>query len=178
MKKFDTLLIIDMQNDYYSGGRSGLTGIKAAHAHVLNLINQARKEDTEVIFIQHIAPKDAPFFAKGTTGAKLHASLPIKPDDKVITKHQPNSFKDTGLDEYLRQRNYQHLVICGAMTHMCIDTTIRAGYDLGYDITLAGDACATKDLQFEGETIPADQVHHSFLAALNGTFCRVIKTEQ
>jgi nicotinamidase-related amidase len=177
MKHFDALLVIDMQNDYYPGGRSELVGIETAHAHTLDLIAHARKAGSEVIFIRHIAPADAPFFAEGSEGAKLHADLPIEPNDTVITKHYPNSFRDTGLDAYLIGRGYQQLMVCGAMTHMCIDTTVRAGYDLGYDMTLIGDACATKDLLWEGETIPAVQVHRSFLSALNGKFCRVIRAD-
>jgi len=176
MKHFDALLVIDMQNDYYPGGRSELVGIEAAHARTRDLIAHARKAGSVVIFVRHIAPADAPFFAEGSEGAKLHADLPIHPDDTIITKHYPNSFRDTGLDAYLKGRGYRHLMVCGAMTHMCIDTTVRAGYDLGYDITLIGDACATKDLLWEGETIPAVQVHRSFLSALDGTFCRVIRS--
>jgi len=175
MKHFDALLVIDMQNDYYPGGRSELVGIEAAHARTLDLITHARKEGSEVIFVRHIAPADAPFFTEGSEGAKLHVDLPIEPDDTIIIKHYPNSFRDTGLDVYLKKRDYQHLAVCGAMTHMCVDTTVRAGYDLGYEMTLIEDACATKDLLWEGETIPAVQVHRSFLAALDGKFCHVVR---
>jgi len=57
---------------------------------------------------------------------------------------------------------------------MCIDTTVRAGFDLGYNIDLVANACATKDLAYNGEVIKADLVHKSFLSALNGTFCEMI----
>lgn len=64
------------------------------------------------------------------------------------------------------------------MTHMCIDATTRAAKDLGFNITLIGDACATKDLEIHGERVAARDVHNSFLAALNNTYANVIATEQ
>jgi nicotinamidase-related amidase len=52
------------------------------------------------------------------------------------------------------------------MSHMCIDATTRAAYDLGLKCTLIHDACATRDLEFQGKKVPADEVHASFMAAL------------
>ena len=69
------------------------------------------------------------------------------------------------------------MVICGMMTHMCVDSTVRAAADLGYQILLAEDACATRDLKFGGTLIPANLVHQSFLAAL-GSFGKVMKSEE
>jgi len=93
----------------------------------------------------------------------------------VITKHYPNSFKETGLDEVLKKEQITELVVCGAMSHMCIDSTVRAGFDLGYKITLFSDACATRDLEFQGEVIPAQQVHNTFISALGSLFCEVLE---
>ena len=86
----------------------------------------------------------------------------------VIQKNFPNSFRGTRLLDYLRERDIGQLVIGGMMTHMCVDSTIRAAADLDFDCFLAHDACATKDLSFGGVTIPADYVQTAFLAALNG----------
>ena len=63
------------------------------------------------------------------------------------------------------------------MTHMCIDTTVRAGFDLGYNIVLANDACATKKLEFKDRTIDPKQVQLSFVSALDGVFCEVKDTD-
>ena len=60
------------------------------------------------------------------------------------------------------------------MTHMCVDTTVRAAFDLGYECIVAGDGCAAKALSFENRTVNASDVQSSFLAALNGTFARVL----
>ena len=165
-----------MQNDYYPGGAMELVGIETAHANLLDLIAAAHQQGNRVIYVQHIASENASFFRRGTPGAKLYGELPIREDDTVIQKHYPNSFRNTPLQAVLDQSGAKELLICGAMTHMCIDTTVRAGYDLGYDIRLVGDACATRDLEFEGGKLAADVVHRSFLSALEGTFCEVVKT--
>jgi nicotinamidase-related amidase len=60
------------------------------------------------------------------------------------------------------------------MTHMCVDTTVRAAYDLGYECIVAGDCCATKSLSFHDTIISAENVQYSFLAALNGVFSQVL----
>ena len=71
----------------------------------------------------------------------------------------------------------EELVICGAMSHMCIDATTRAAFDHGFPCTVIHDACATRDLVFEGLTIPAAQVHGAFMAALGMRYARVLSVE-
>lgn len=168
------LIVIDMQNDYYPHGDMELEGILDAHTAVNLLISTFREQGNEVIFIQHVAQKSAAFFREHSFGAELHGELLREDGDIVFSKKYPNSFRDTGLDDYLKDMGVKNLTICGAMTHMCIDTTVRAGFDLGYDINLFADGCATKDLIYRNETIKASVVHKSFLTALNGTFCKVV----
>jgi nicotinamidase-related amidase len=177
MTDHQALIIIDMQNDYYPGGRMALDRIMEAHAHTLSLIDHARNKNIPVYFIRHVAPEDASFFANGTFGAELFADLPLRPDDPIIIKHYPNSFRETSLHETLQHRNITDLIVCGAMTHMCIDTSVRAAYDLGYSVTLVGDACATRQLEYDGALVESMAVQRSFLAALNGTFAEVISTD-
>ena len=68
------------------------------------------------------------------------------------------------------------LLICGAMSHMCVDSTTRAAFDLGYRCSVAADACATRDLEFAGRKIAAADVHAAFMAALALPFARVATT--
>lgn len=96
----------------------------------------------------------------------------------VIKKHFPNSFRDTGLDDYLRTNAIKELVICGMMSHMCIDTTTRAAFDKGYTCMVAHDACATRNLAFNGIEIPAQHVHGSYMAALGAVFAKVLRAEE
>lgn len=69
-------------------------------------------------------------------------------------------------------------MVAGMMTHMCVDATVRAAFDHGLRLSLAHDACATCALTFAGHTVPARQVHHAFLAALNGLYAKVTSTQE
>jgi len=172
------LIVIDMQNDYFPGGKMALQGIKEALQNTNDLIRFSRKQGYKIFFVQHTAlGKEATFFVPDTPGVELYKELNIQ-EDTIIHKHYPNSFRETDLKEILDSENIHVLIICGAMTHMCIDTTVRAGFDLGYDITLAHDACATKDLQFGETTISAHEVHYSFVSAMGSAFCDVKSTEE
>jgi nicotinamidase-related amidase len=176
MKK--ALILVDFQNDYFEGGTMTLNGITEALKNANLLIKEAKKNNWKIYTIQHFSTrKGATFFLPNTKGVELHNDLDTK-DTTIIKKNYPNSFRDTILKDELNQKNISELIICGAMTHMCIDTTVRAGFDLGYKITLAHDACATKDLQFKGKTIKAQDVHFSFVSALANVFCEVKETEQ
>ena len=95
-----------------------------------------------------------------------------------IIKHSPNGFKNTELLEYLNSLNINDLVICGMMTHMCVDATTRAAKDYGFNGILIGDACATKDLEINGIVVKAEYVQNSFLAALNYFYSSVKTTNQ
>jgi len=171
MKK--ALIVIDLQNDYFCGGNMELQNIDEALQKTNELINFARKQNYKIYFIQHFSIKEgATFFVPNTKGVELNNKLDIK-DEMVIEKNYPNSFRDTNLKEELDKENIKNLIICGAMTHMCIDTTVRAGFDLGYKIILANDACATRDLQFRDKIIKAEDVHYSFISALGSVFCEV-----
>jgi nicotinamidase-related amidase len=104
----------------------------------------------------------------------------VKPKngEKVIIKHYPNSFRETELFDHLKKGNITDLVICGMMTQMCVDSTVRAAKDFGFNIIVIGDACATKDLEVNGETVKAEQVQVAFLAALNYFYATVRTAEE
>jgi nicotinamidase-related amidase len=94
----------------------------------------------------------------------------------VIVKHHPNSFRESSLLEELRGANIDRLTICGAMSHMCIDATTRAAADYGFDCTVAHDACATRDVEFNGQTVAAQNVHSAFMSALGFAYAKVTTT--
>lgn len=97
-------------------------------------------------------------------------------NEKVIVKHFPDSFFNTELQKHLKPMKIKRLVVCGMMSHMCIDTTVRAAKQLGYEVILLSDACTTKDLSWNNTTIPVETVHNVFMASLQGTFAKVIAT--
>ena len=167
------LLLIDIQNDYFPGGTMELAAAAAAADRAAALLAACRGKGLPVFHVQHLSTRPgASFFLPGTPGCQIHAAVAPLEGEAVITKHYPNSFRETTLLEQLRGAGITELVIAGMMTHMCVDSTVRAAADLGYACTLAHDACATRDLSFAGKTIAAAQVHSAFVAALHGLFAK------
>jgi nicotinamidase-related amidase len=169
------LVIVDIQNDYFPGGANALAGPEAAAAQAARLLARFRDSGEPLVHMQHVwdAP-DAAFMAPGTAGVEIHESVAPRPGETVLQKHHPNSFLDTELEQRLRDAGVDRLVVCGMMTSMCIDATVRAGADLGFPVVVAHDACATMPLEFDGRTIPAADVHAAFLAALADSYAEVV----
>ncbi|MCE1204887.1 MAG: cysteine hydrolase [Holophagaceae bacterium] len=173
------LLLVDLQNDYFPGGAMELVGSPGAGRQAGRLLAAFRAQALPVVHVQHVALRPgATFFLPGTPGAEIHSGVAPLPGEPVFQKHFPNSFRETPLREHLRRLGVTELVVAGMMTHMCIDTTVRAAFDLGFTCRLAGDACATRDLALSGATVPAAQVQAAFLAALHGTFAQVMAVEE
>jgi nicotinamidase-related amidase len=173
------LLIVDIQNDYFPGGRMTLAGIDRAAENAQRLLDHFRSTGQTAFHIQHTwDDPSAPFFVAGTAGAEIHESVAPRPGEPVIVKHHPNSFRESKLLEELRRAGIDRLTICGAMSHMCIDATTRAAADLGFDCTVAHDACATRDVEFEGSTVPAKDVHAAYMSALGFAYAKVLPTSE
>lgn len=172
------LLLIDLQNDYFPGGRMELSGADAAVDKAARLLQSFRSRDLPVFHVRHIAQSpEATFFLPETDGAEIHDAVRPERDETVTIKHFPNCFRETALLEALRTADVSTLVIAGMMTHMCVDTTVRAAADLGFSCALASDACATRDLLFEGKHVDAGEVQLAYLAAIDGSFARVRPAE-
>lgn len=165
------LLIIDIQNDYFPGGKNELIGSEAASLNAKRLLEKFRTKKMPAIHVRHLSTRaGATYFLPGTAGSEIHANVKPIAGETVIEKHFPNSFRDTPLLQVLRDAKIERLVICGMMTHMCVDSTTRAAFDYGYNCILAHDACATKNLTFNNEVTSAEFVHRSFISSLNGMF--------
>lgn len=173
------LLIVDIQNDYFPGGKMEVVGSPDAGAKAKVLLARFREGGMPIVHMQHISVRPgATFFVPGTEGAEIHESVKPLPGEAVFQKNFPNSFRQTPLLDHLKQNGIGQLVIAGMMTHMCIDATTRAAFDLGFTCFVAHDACATRDLAFGGVTVAAAQVHASFLAALQGIYAKVQSAEE
>ncbi len=173
------LLLVDIQNDYFPNGAMELAGSVEAGRRAGVLLAEFRRKGLPVIHIQHVAARaGATFFLPETLGLEIHEFVSPKNGEPVFRKHYPNSFRETPLLEYLRDRKITDLVIAGMMTHMCIDTTIRAAADLGFACRLAHDACATRALSFNGASVSAGDVQTAYLAALNGLFAQVLSVDE
>lgn len=172
------LLVIDIQKDYFPGGKFPLVNPEAAAKKAYELLQCFREHKGYHVHIQHISLRpDATFFIKGDSGSDIHDLAAHFEGEPIVYKHYPNSFRETNLLEMLKEWNIERVVITGMMTHMCVDATARAAADFGFQVLIAEDACATRDLQYGETTIPADLVHKSFLAALK-SYGKVMKTEE
>jgi nicotinamidase-related amidase len=179
MENKKALILVDIQNDYFPEGKMVLNGSEAAGINAGKILNHFRQKKLEIFHIRHMSIRpEATFFLPDTFGADIHECVKPMINENVIIKYYPNSFKDTHLLDKLMEKDIKELVICGMMTHMCIDATTRAAKDFGFNCTLIGDACATRDLEINGNIIKAEYVHNSFLAALNGFYSSVISTKE
>ncbi len=168
------LLVVDMQNDYFPGGKMVLVGIEAAAEKVGQLLTMFRTKELPILHIQHLSiSPGVTFFLPNSDGVKINPSVAPHEGESVIRKHFPNSFRETTLLEELQSRNINELIVCGAMTHMCIDTTVRAGFDLGLKCIVVADGCATRDLTYGNQTIEAAQVQGAYMASLGAVFAQV-----
>ncbi|WP_419765903.1 MAG: cysteine hydrolase family protein [Arcobacter sp.] len=173
------LIIIDIQNDYFEGGACELVNPIEASLKAKKVLEYFRQKDMPIFHIQHINIKDgATFFLPNTKGVEIHENVKPKEDEIIIEKNFPNSFLQTNLESELEKQNIKELVICGMMSHMCVDSTTRAAFDLGYDCTLISDACTTKDLEFAGKQIKAEDVHSSFMSALSSVFAKIVSVDE
>ena len=156
-----------------------LVGMEAAADKASQLLKLFREKQLDIFHIQHLSVRPgSTFFVPDTEGVKTHPIVAPKSNEQVVQKNFPNSFRDTNLLHALQQAEIDELVICGAMSHMCIDATTRAAFDFGFACSVIQDACATRDLNFEGETVKSSDVHAAFMAALSVPYAKVMKAQQ
>lgn len=173
------LVLVDIQNDYFPKGKMELEDAGEAGHAAGRLLAAARRAGITVCHAQHISTRPgATFFLPETPGAAIHEDVRPLPGECVFVKHYPNSFRETELDAYLHQRDIGRLILAGMMSHMCIDATTRAAFDFGYECIVAHDACATRNLVWNGVAIPACHVHASIMSALGSVYARVASVDE
>lgn len=173
------LLLIDIQNDYFKGGKYPLHKPEQAGKQAGVLLKKFRENNETVIHIQHEMLGDNPlFFEIGTEGQEINESVAPISSDIIITKNNPNSFQGTNLLNVLKDKNINKLVICGMMTHMCVASTVREAFEHGFETFVVSDATASRDLELDGKTIHAEQVHEAHLAGLGAVFAKVVTTNE
>jgi len=169
-----TLLVIDIQNDYFAGGGMPLVGADAAVEAAARVVASFRDAGDPVVHVQHIwdAP-EATFMRPGSHGAEIHEAVRPLAAEPLITKDEPNAFQGTGLADLLAELSTKELVVLGMMTSMCVDSSVRAAAEHGLAVRVVHDACAAPDLTFEGMTVGGAQVQAAFIAALADSFAEV-----
>ena len=173
------LIVVDIQNDYFRGGAHPLVGPEDAARNAHELLVAFRAAGEPIVHMQHVWDgPDATFMRPGTEGVEINELVAPQGDEPVIQKAFPNSFLQTPLEGTLRSVGADEVVVCGMMTSMCVDATVRAAVDLGFDATVIHDACAAPDLAFGGRTIAAADVHAAFIAALGSGYADVKGTNE
>ena len=172
------LIVIDIQNDYFENGALPLVNPVEASINANKVIEHFRANNLPIAHIQHVSPEGAPFMGPGTKGVEIHENVKPLEGEKVFQKNYPNSFRGTGLLDYLKENEVTEVVITGMMTHMCVDATTRAAFDYEYKCPVIGDACASRGLEINGKIVKADDVHHAFLAALEFFYAEIKTTEE
>lgn len=173
------LVVIDIQQFYFEGGLVPLTGSIEAAAQARKVLEAFRARSLPVIHVRHV-PKSVAM----VDGEPADPQYRIRPEvlpaagEKVISKRFANSFRETDLLDTLRQKRISRVVIVGMQTHMCVEAASRAATDFGFDVVVVHDACATRPLEFGGRTVPADMVHAGALAAITGTYGRVLSVAE
>jgi nicotinamidase-related amidase len=165
--KHTALVVVDVQNDYFPGGRFVLFRPRAALKKVLQLRDWARNRGITVFWVRHTGTVEAKFFRPGTPGRELHQALEPRADEPIINKAYPNSFLDTDLQAQLDVRGIQTVVWAGMMTWMCIDTSVRSAKERGFRNLLAHDACASGWLTGPQGPVTPWSAHRAFVAALS-----------
>ena len=173
------LLIVDIQSDYFPGGAFPLPHMEAAARVAAKALKFFREHAQPVVHIRHVElDPEATFFVAGTAGVEIYPTVAPLETELTIEKNFPNSFRNTNLRDELQRLGVTQLVVCGAMSNMCIDATARAAVDYGFECTLLSDACAASDLEFEDLSVPASQVHAAFMAAYASAYGPVMSFGQ
>lgn len=166
--KNTVLLIIDIQNDYFPDGKFPLDNMTSVSQKARDVLLAVRESKLPVIHIQHqFMNQDAPLLVKGTSGVDIYNDVKPLANETVIIKHYPNAFKDTNLKEKLEEYQCKNLVVMGAMAQMCVDATVRAALDFGYQTTIIHDAVASRSVQFLETDVSASSIQASIMWALS-----------
>lgn len=161
------LVMVDAQNTYTEGIMK-LDGMDAALQECSILLDRFRNASRPVFHIQHDAGEGSPYDLNNHSGQIISLVAPID-GEAVITKHYPSAFVKTELHQLVEKAQVKDLILVGFMSHMCVNSTARAAFSLGFNPTVVAAATATRALPsvVTGNTIPSSQVQEAALAALS-----------
>jgi nicotinamidase-related amidase len=168
-----TLIMIDCQNTYTRGVME-LDGVRSALDEAAALLDRARAAGIPIIHIQHSDGPGSLYDIDGESGAIVDRVAP-REGEPVVVKNYPNSFVQTDLEDRLKAVDASNLVLAGFMTHMCVNSTARAAFNLGYAPTVVAAATATRALPgLGGDAVPAAVMQTASLAAMADLFAVVV----
>lgn len=173
------LIVIDFQMEYFAGGRLFIPDGSRAMQNAKRLITLADAHGMPVLHVRHMGPAGGPLFARDRQCAAFHAEISPGAQHGVVQKTSASSFVGTDLHRQLQSKGIKTLIVCGLMTHNCVSSTVRDARPLGYQVLVAGDACATRDIEaWDGGVLSHSDLQRAALTALSDTFAEVLTTEQ
>jgi nicotinamidase-related amidase len=168
-----TLVLIDCQNTY-TGGVMELDGVQAAIEEAATLLQRARAAGVPVVHVQHDDGPGSLYDIEGESGSIVDVLAPCN-GEQVVVKNYPNSFVQTDLDAVLKTSGTPNVVLAGFMTHMCVNSTARGAFNLGYAPTVVAAATATRTLPgVDGDPVPASVLQAASLAGIADLFAVVV----
>ena len=138
------LLVVDTQKAITN---SKLYQFDLLEVRIKEMINTARNNDIEVIFVRH---DDGAGFelTKGNDGFEIYKGFIPTDNEIIFDKYANSSFKGTGLLEYLKEKKENTIIIVGLQTDYCIDATIKAGFEHGFKMIVPANTNSTFDNQY------------------------------
>ena len=171
------LLLIDVQkgfNEPVWGNRNN----PEAEQNMARLLTAWRKTNRPVVHVQHLSLSPNSPLRADRPGHEIQDAVKPQPGELLFQKHVNSAFIGTDLEQQLRKRGYDTLVIVGLTTQHCVSTTTRMAGNLGFQTFLVADATAAfETIGHDGQTFTAEEIHAVSLATLNGEFATVLKTE-
>jgi nicotinamidase-related amidase len=166
------LLVVDLQFGMFNGEEiAPIHAGDALLARVQVLLAQARAGGVPVLYVRHDSGTGR-LLERGTAKWQIHPAIAPAPDETIVDKRTPDSFHETTLSAELAAIGAKRLIVAGAQSEVCVDTTCRRAFSLGFDVTLVSDAHST----WNNAVLNADQIIRHTNETLGGRFVRLISS--
>ncbi|MET3619555.1 cysteine hydrolase family protein [Burkholderia ambifaria] len=171
------LLVIDFQNEYFTGRMPIPDGLPALH-NANRLIAMADRHGMPVYHVQHVNPAGAPVFAEDSPTVEFHAAIRPAPHHHVVRKSNVSVFQGTDIAQQLKAGGIETVIVAGLMTHACVAGAARDAAPAGFEVIVASDASATRDIDSPaGGTVAHTALHAASLVTVADTFGAVMSTD-